>query len=104
MQTVNAAAQRQHARPVGAEDARLAGQGGDVLEHALFRLQIKRRRHLVEQQDRSIGQNGARNGQPLVLPLGQRAAAFAQRAVQPAGQAADEILGAGGAQRRCGLL
>ena len=51
MQTVNAAAQRQHARPVGAEDARLAGQGGDVLEHALFRLQIKRRRHLVEQQD-----------------------------------------------------
>ena len=50
------------------------------LHHALA-LGVERARRLVEQQDRAVGEDRARDREPLPLPAGQPHAALAEIAV-----------------------
>ena len=83
----------QHEDDVGAADCRQPVRDGDrrlaleqaskALKHQLLRLRIERRRGLVEQENRRVSDDGARNGDALTLPTGQRIAAFTDLDVVP---------------------
>ena len=59
--------------PMGDGDDRAAG--GEPLERALnllFRFRIERRSRFIEQKDRRVLQERARNGEPLLLAAGKQ--------------------------------
>ena len=56
---------------------------------------VERARRLVEQQDRPVGEQRARDRQALLLAAGKRDAALAERRVEPLRQALDELERAG---------
>ena len=68
------------------------------LDHALA-LGVERARRLVQQQDRTIGEDRARDREPLPLPAGQAHAALAEIAGVPLRQLRDEFGGEGGLAR-----
>src|ERR1700676_2656760 len=65
------------------------------LDDCFFRSGIQTRRGLVEDQDRSIANDGPRNGDTLTLPAGQRYAALAEHGVVPFGHFFDELMRVG---------
>ena len=61
-----------------------------LLHQALGR-RVERAGRLVEQQDRPVGEQRARDRQALLLAAGQRDAALAERRVEALRQALDEL-------------
>ena len=61
---------------------------------------IKRRSRLVEQKERRVAQDGARNGDALPLAAGERDSALADRRVEALRQRGDERGGVAHARRR----
>ena len=58
--------------PVGDDERRaVAREAGERLLHEPLRFGIERARRLVEQQDRRVLEDGARERQPLALAAGQ---------------------------------
>ncbi len=68
------------------------------LDHALA-LGVQRAGRLVQQQDRTIGENRPRDREPLPLPAGQSHAALAEVAGIPLRQLRDEFCSEGGLAR-----
>ena len=63
------------------------------LLHSALAFGIERTRRFVEQQDRRVLQNGARNRNPLTLAARQRRTALAELAVVAVGQRPNELIG-----------
>ena len=65
---------------------------------------IQRRGSLVQQQDRTIPQQGPGNGQPLPLSTGQVGAILPDQGVIAVGHATDKLIGVGNSRRLFDLL
>ena len=97
------AAALDHPDAVGADD-RLQAMGDDErrapdpqiverLLHLALRFRIERRGRLVEQQDRRVLQNRARDGDSLALAAGKLRALLADVGLVAGGELQDEIVG-----------
>jgi len=74
----NTVARQDRGQPVRDHDrGALRHQLGQRLLHQRFALGIQRRRRLIEQQQRRLAQDGARDGDALALAARQHDAAFA---------------------------
>ena len=74
----------------------------DFLEQSFrirLRVHVESRNGFVENQDRSLAQDSARETDPLTLSAGQRDTAFTNQRVVTIGQLADEVGGADEASR-----
>ena len=77
------------------EDGAALGDLAHVLLDDALALVVERARGLIEDQDARVGHQGARNGDPLALPPGERSAPLAHRGVVALGQLQNEVMGAG---------
>ena len=79
--------------PVRDDEHRAAGeQSVDRLLHESFRLGVERRRRLVENEDRRIDEQRARDREALPLAARQARAALAEHRVVAVGQRHDEVV------------
>ena len=79
--------------PVGDGDHRSSGgEGFERLLDLLFRFGIERRGRFVEQEDRRIFQEGARDGQALLLATGEQTALVADDGLVTLRLGHDEIV------------
>ena len=72
-------------------------QAIERLLHEVLALGVERARGLVEDEDARILQDGARDGDALLLPAGELHAALADERRVALGEARDEVVGVGGA-------
>ncbi len=95
----------QHGRePVRDDDRRaVLHEPLERLLHEQLVVRVERARRLVEQQDRRVLENRARDRDALPLSARQPHAALAEKRVVPLRQHADELVGAGRARRRLDL-
>jgi hypothetical protein len=83
--------QRDRRQPVGDDERRPAGH--DLAQRGLDRLLgrgVDRGGRVVEDQDPRVGEEGARDREPLALPAGEREPALAHARVVAVGQLGDE--------------
>ena len=74
---------------------RAIGKLAQTTDHPLLASGIERGRGLVEQQHGRAAVYSSGNGEPLPLPFRKSGAALSQTSIEPAGQAANELVGAG---------
>ena len=74
-----------------------------LLDHGLV-LRIDRGERFVEDQDRRVAQNRARDREALALPAGQARAALADHRLVTVGQRLDELVRVCGARGRFDFL
>ena len=107
------AASVEHQNAVGVSDSRQAmgnhqrGPAGAQAhrgEHNLLGDGVQRRRRLVEDQDRRVLDDGARDAQPLTLAAGQTAAGLGNLRVVLLRQPGDELVRVRGFGRRLDVL
>ncbi len=87
--------------PVGDRHGRPAA--GELVERDLqgpLGRGVERRGRLVEDEDGRVAQDGARHGQPLLLPTAEPVAAGADHRVETVGQRGDEVGDLGRGERR----
>ena len=90
--------------PVRDDEHGAAGeQSVDRFLHEALRLRVERGRRFVEDEDRRIGEQRARDRQALALTAGEPRAALAEDGVVAVGQLADEAVRVRGARRRLDL-
>src|ERR1700730_12639470 len=77
------------------EDGAALGDLAHVLLDDALALVVERARGLIEDQDARGGHQGARNGDTLALPPGERSAPLAHHGVVALGQLPNEVMGAG---------
>ncbi len=82
-----------HGREPVRDDERgaAAGERFERLLHQALARRVERARRLVEQQDRPVGEQRARNREPLALSARERHAALAELGVERLRQALDEF-------------
>ena len=75
-------------------------QVGERPAHQRFRLRVELRSRLVQDQDRGVLVEGARDRETLFLSAGEPAGVFADAGLVALGQPVDELVGERGRRRR----